>query len=763
MKRAHSTEELAEDWTLLPQERLLLFSKTGPSSLGFAALLKFFQTEGRFPYYPQEVPEAAIQHLAQQAGIDPADWWRYDWKGRTIKSHRAEIRSLLGFREATTADSDAMVVWLQEHCINERKPERVKAAALVRFRELHVEPPTPDRVDRLVRSAIANHEDALCASVMERLSADTRARLQTLLQPIAEAAPEQLNNSEAQLTRAPLHGLRNEPGKPCLQTIEEELAKLELVRLIALPADLFAETPAKILQSYRQRVAVEELFELRRHPEPLRITLLAAYCYVRSKELTDTLLELLLEMVHRISSRAEKRVSEELQRNVRHVPGKNRLLFQIAEVAVARPEGTIRDVLFPVIGERVCHDLVAESRLVGPAYRDHLQKLMRNAYRSHYRRMLTRLLEALDFRSNNERQRTVMDALALVRKHVDSGQRCYPPDEIVPLDGIVPEEWRAIVLEQEEGSAPRANRITYEVCVLQALRERLRTKEVWVHGANRYRNPEEDLPLDFERKRDDYYSVLRLPQDEKTFLAGVRQELEEELRLFHEDLPKNKAVRILEKGNGWISLSPLGKQPEPRNLRHLKEEMLSRWANTSLLDVLKEAELRIGFTEVFRSVTSFESLSRLVLQPRLLLALFGLGTNTGLKRVSNGQAETDYKDLLYVRRRYVTKEQLREAIRLMVNAIFSTGRGNLGRRHHGLRFRLEAVWSMGPKPHDGVARALRRPGCHGVLACREKIGLHLLAVEELFFFRSCGDDRRRLTALHRYGSREELCRHTRPE
>ena len=35
----------------------------------------------------------------------------------------------------------------------------------------------------------------------------------------------------------------------------------------------------------------------------------------------------------------------------------------------------------------------------------------------------------------------------------------------------------------------------------------------------------------------------------------------------------------------------------------------------------------------------------------LLLALFGLGTNTGLKRVGNGQADTDYKDLLYVRRR----------------------------------------------------------------------------------------------------------------
>ena len=44
----------------------------------------------------------------------------------------------------------------------------------------------------------------------------------------------------------------------------------------------------------------------------------------------------------------------------------------------------------------------------------------------------------------------------------------------------------------------RTNRVTYEVAVLEALREQLRCKEIWVVGANRYRNPDEDLPTDFE-------------------------------------------------------------------------------------------------------------------------------------------------------------------------------------------------------------------------------------------------------------------------
>jgi hypothetical protein len=37
------------------------------------------------------------------------------------------------------------------------------------------------------------------------------------------------------------------------------------------------------------------------------------------------------------------------------------LLFRLAEAAIAQPEGTIRDVLFPVVSERVLRALVEES------------------------------------------------------------------------------------------------------------------------------------------------------------------------------------------------------------------------------------------------------------------------------------------------------------------------------------------------------------------------------------------------------------------
>ena len=52
------------------------------------------------------------------------------------------------------------------------------------------------------------------------------------------------------------------------------------------------------------------------------------------------------------------------------------------------------------------------------------------------------------------------------------------------------------------------NRLTYELCVLETLREQLRCKEVWVTGADRYRNPDEDLPADFAERRVTYYGAL---------------------------------------------------------------------------------------------------------------------------------------------------------------------------------------------------------------------------------------------------------------
>jgi TnpA family transposase len=54
-----------------------------------------------------------------------------------------------------------------------------------------------------------------------------------------------------------------------------------------------------------------------------------------------------------------------------------------------------------------------------------------------------------------------------------------------------------------------------------------------------------------------------------------------------------------------------------------------------------------------------------------LKPLYGLGTNTGIKRMTSGNHEVTYPELLYVRRRYLEKDTLRAAIRQVINATFA--------------------------------------------------------------------------------------------
>src|SRR5262249_30292720 len=114
-----TADELIEHRTLLPGEKALLANKTGPTRLGFAVLLKFFQHEGCFPQGPQEVPAVIVDFLARQVGVAPSEWPRYRWQGRTIEYQRAQIRKRLGFREATVEDAAALSAWLCDHVLSQ--------------------------------------------------------------------------------------------------------------------------------------------------------------------------------------------------------------------------------------------------------------------------------------------------------------------------------------------------------------------------------------------------------------------------------------------------------------------------------------------------------------------------------------------------------------------------------------------------------------------------------------------------------------------
>ena len=618
MKRNWQSEELIEHWTLLPNELTLLKGKTAPNRLGLAMMLKFYQYEGQFPTTSADVPAQVIRYLAEQLKIDPNNQEKYDFSGRTIKAHRVMIRDFLGFREATLSDQKALKIWLEDQVLAyEFKIESLLDAATTHLRLEKIEPPTPERLERLVRSVIHGFEEKLLSAITKKIPIAVRKKLDELLKtspseieekPASIDQEAEFSSSFNPYSQPPITILKTDPGRLGLDSWTKEADKLEQLRQLNLPTDLFQGISPKILEIYKQRVAVEPPRELRRHPDNRRYTLLSAFCWLRLAEITDNLVELLILIVHRISARAERRVERELLDDFKKVSGKTGLLFQLAEAALLKPEETVKEVIYPVVSETTLKNLVREFKSTGIAYREKVYTVMRSSYSHHYRRMIPILLNLLEFRSNNQIHRPIIEALELLKKYTDSRERYYDESETVPLDGIVKNNLSDVILETHNSGNIKINRINYELAVLQALRDGLRCKEIWVVGASRYRNPEQDLPTDFEQHKKIYYQALSQPLDVEEFIDSLQQKMQLALAQLDQGMSQNPGVKILAKNNGWIRVSPFDAVPEPRNLQRLKREIEQRWSMTSLLDMLKETDLQVNFTQHFKTVSSREHL-----------------------------------------------------------------------------------------------------------------------------------------------------------
>lgn len=586
MKQHWTAAEFIDHWTLAAEEINLInrISKTAGNRLGCAILLKHFQNEGKFLQRKQDIPNAVIEHIAQQLHVSEKEFELYELSKLAAKRHRRQIRAFLEVRTGTVEDAKNILTWLFTHdqLLEEHNFDRLKESVYERYKELKIEPPQPGRVERLVRSSIHSADERLYKRILAKLTPEAQAKLEELLRDNAASEKTSL-----------LSSLKSEAGAPTMENVLTEVGKLERLRSLALPPDLFAGISRKRLLWCKRRIAVEDLSEIRRHPLQVRYSLLAAFCIVRSEEITDTLVELLINVIHKMGSRAKHIVDKEVIKEIKRVQGKNKLLYEVASASLQKPDGTVKEVIYPIAGEQTLRDLVTEYKQ-GGLYEQRIQTIMRGSYSNHYRRMVPHILRFLSFCATNETSKPIIEALALMKKYADKNTAFYPEDENIPIEGVVKPDQLELVQQGQ-----KINRINYELVGLPVLREKLKCKEVYVQGASRYRNPDEDLPTDFDSKRNEYYAELQKPLSADEFIATQKQELKKSLTMLDREMPKNKKVEVTRKqGKPWIKVTPVDPQPEPKNLASLKAEVGRRWSQIYLLDMLKEADLRIGFTNL---------------------------------------------------------------------------------------------------------------------------------------------------------------------
>ncbi len=632
----------------------------------YALILKYFESQGRFPdsNILTECSSHVLNILAEQLNI-PFDC--VEWPAvRTLNRFRVNIRMFLGYREISNADKSDLSSWLFKNVLPHAPDEDLLFGASIFFcRQYKIELFAKNEMDRFLASVAHAYEEDLFSRVANTLSNETKEKLEQLLE---EASENDLETSEIRSAKHPtskfvLNDLKKDTSQLKKQSILYEINKYMFLKKLILPEEIYCH-PRKLLLKYAVRIKGMFPSHMRTFAPNTRYTQLAFFCAVKTQQSADTLTDMLLKILGRIQKRAERHVDQYALSEIKKVKGKFDTLLMLAETLKENPKGIIEQEVYPKVPAAALDAIIKELHHRQKWYQNQVRVKALSLYRNGYRKVVKNLLEALTFATDRKDLRELIQAVEWVK--TNEGERLQ---QQLPYEAEVLKSWGPLVQKGSDQSPVSMDLNAYELAVLGYFSTELSVKNIWVQGSYRYQSPSKDTPFDFDARKDFYFEWLGLPKSADVFVNSLKEALEKSLIALNETLPDNDKVILVERKKGCLKLSPPSPQDAPKNLNILHQDISNLCPNLAMIDILKEVDFLVGFTKNFKTVGFRNALPTDVLQKRLLLCLYGLGTNVGLKRLSTTYTGEAYGDLRYVRTRYMNASHMRSAIQDVVNAV----------------------------------------------------------------------------------------------
>lgn len=645
------------DWQFTEAELTLIAPKSKKNRLYYALQFKHYATHSCFLSDPSVISSKTRYTIAKRLSVSGKI---NSISAKTQANYRQEIRSYYQALVISTETEALIKEWLLSDILPHTcfSLEQLKEKTIAFLNQKKIEAFSESTLERVLKSARHEYEERLFASITEMLHDEAKAYLDGLLLS-KDNAPSWLS------------WIKHWPGGLALKTILEEADKLKFIRTITLP-ECIGKIPNKTLQQYYRNICTKYPRTIKEMPESHRYALLAIFVWIRMRQIADNLADLLIRLIHKFVAVGKRKLINELSdvTTIKRGCSLKQLLRLLIATIISNEDKVIKSAIYPVTPKIQLQALLDDEASVDYSYTRLVHERARNSYLHHYRGLLEPILALLEFKSNNIAYQPIINALKLIQLNLHSRSLYYPEEAVVPIEGAIKSSHQKLVVDQTEQGI-RVNRINYEMCVLRNLRSKLRVKEVWIDKSQQYRNPEEDLPRDFEENRDYYCELLGQPTKASNFVASLKRKLTQHLHAFNTSLPANKQVQILKKPLGHIKVAKLKEQAPPVVLEKIKSAVFKRWPNTSLLDILKETDLFVDLLGAFTPSGSRDGLDKDTLRKRLLLCILGYGTNTGLKNISTGNEECNYHELKHVKLRYFDPSNLREAIRRVINQLFT--------------------------------------------------------------------------------------------
>ncbi|HMU22589.1 MAG TPA: DUF4158 domain-containing protein, partial [Sphingorhabdus sp.] len=301
-----SSGDLIGSWSLSFSDIAFVTGKAETARLGLAVQLRFFAGHGFFVPDHASIPSDGVLYLAEQLGLDAKSVNHYDFSGRTARRHCAEILRHLGFRRMTQTDRRALSRWISDDlCAGGQPINAMLEHVFLWCRDRRIYGPSRKELERLVRSQRHLYLEALLARVRDRLAPDAVALLEASL-----ADPDGPTG---------FNTMKGDAGQATLENILGVTAKLAFIQRLALPRDFLSVTGKAWVDQIVRRVAGEKASEMRRHVPARQLGLYAVYLMAREAQLTDAMVDLLIETVHKIGSRSKRKVVGDIAKDIERV------------------------------------------------------------------------------------------------------------------------------------------------------------------------------------------------------------------------------------------------------------------------------------------------------------------------------------------------------------------------------------------------------------------------------------------------------------
>ncbi|MCV3211472.1 Tn3 family transposase [Mesorhizobium sp. YC-39] len=608
------------------------------NQLGFAVQLCLMRYPGRVLATDETPPRAMLKYVAEQIGADAGKFALYARREETRRDHIARLMVYLAARSATGQDRRAALLAAIQAAAISDDGGAIASATVSMFRERGSLLPSIDTIERIGLAARAIARRRAERALIEEISVDTLQSLDKLL----EVDPA--------IGQTRFHWLRSAPDAPGASNLVGLTERIAFLRKLEIDPKLQMRiSSGRWDQMIREGNATpawlaNDFNASRRH------ALIVAQIIKLGQKLTDDAVSMFIKMIGRLFSQANNR-KKQRHMDCRPDTAKALRMFLDTITALQSANDYGRNALEVLDQEVGWHRLLRMKPELESMVEDNEASPLTLAAEQYatVNKYAGAFLQAFTFRSAR-RHDPLLAAISLLKRLYAEKRRSLP--DRVPVTHLGQAD-RRLILGQE-----KPDRRFYEIATLAALRDRLRSADIWVDGSRSFRPIDEHLMprSTFTILKDEDRLGLGVQQDGAAWLAEARQMLDFNLKRLAHRARAGKLDGVRLEGGTLIVTPAAGEVPA--EAEDLNAEISEFYPLVEVPDLLREVHEWTGFADCFTHVRTGDT-------PRnvsaMLAGVLADATNLGPKRMASASKGISAHQISWMRTFHARSETYRGA------------------------------------------------------------------------------------------------------